>query len=338
MESPLASLESTNVERSRTAGVSSPAISTVVPIYNGRAVLDELVRRLEAVLTELTPTFEIVLVNDGSSDHSWDRIVALTRTHPSVRGINLMRNYGQHNALLAGIRAARLEVVVTLDDDLQNPPEEIPKLLDKLAEGYDVVYGDSTLRQADLWRNLAASLTRKILKQAMSEDIASHVSAFRAFRTQLRDGFADHRSAFISIDVLLSWSTTHFGAVTVRHEARQVGTSHYTLTKLLSHAIDMLTGFSTLPLRLASIVGFALTLFGIGLHVCVVGRYLVLGYSVPGFPFLASAIAMFSGAQLFALGIIGEYLARMHFRSMGRPGSVVRSRVGFPEDHPGASA
>lgn len=168
----------------------------------------------------------------------------------------------------------------------------------------------------------------------MSEDIARHVSAFRALRTQVRDGFSGYRGAFVSIDVLLSWSTTRFAAVPVRHDPRQGGTSNYTPAKLLAHAMDMLTGFSTLPLQLASIVGFLFTLFGIGVLVWVLGRYLVLGYSVPGFPFLASAIAIFSGAQLFAIGIIGEYLARIHFRSMGRPDSVVRSRVGFPADDP----
>jgi glycosyltransferase involved in cell wall biosynthesis len=316
---------------------SLPTVSVVVPVYDSERTIEVLVERIANVLATAATRYEIVLVDDGSRDGSWEVIQRVARARETVRGICLMRNYGQHNALLAGIRAAQSEVVVTLDDDLQNPPEEIPKLLGKLADGYDVVYGDSTLRQADVWRNLAASLTRKILKHAMSEDIASHVSAFRAFRTQLRDGFAGHRSAFISIDVLLSWSTTHFGAVTVRHEARTVGTSNYTVATLLSHAIDMLTGFSTFPLRLASVVGFALTLFGIGVLIWVVGRYVVLGYSVPGFPFLASAIAIFSGAQLFALGIIGEYLARMHVRSMGRPDSVVRSRVGFPEDRPGAA-
>jgi glycosyltransferase involved in cell wall biosynthesis len=315
-----------------------PTVSVVVPIYNSERTIEILVDRIANVLATAAARHEIVLVDDGSRDASWDVITRISGVRETVRGVRLMRNYGQHNALLAGIRSAELEVVVTLDDDLQNPPEEIPKLLDRLAEGYDVVYGDSTLRQSDLWRTLAATFTRRILRIAMSEDIAFHVSAFRAFRTQMRDGFAGYRSPFVSIDVLLSWSTTRFAAVSVRHDPRAVGSSNYTLAKLVMHAIDMLTGFSTLPLKLASIVGFALTLFGIGLFVWVVGRYLVLGYSVPGFPFLASTIAIFSGAQLFAIGIIGEYLARMHFRSMGRPDSVVRSRVGFPAHRSGDPA
>ena len=315
-----------------------PTVSVVVPVYDSEGTIETLVERIDRVLTSAGARYEIVLVDDGSRDRSWEVIDRLARARTTVRGVRLMRNYGQHNALLAGIRAAELDVVVTLDDDLQNPPEEIPKLLTKLAEGYDVVYGAHSLHQGGLGRHLASALTRWILKSAMAEDIARHVSAFRALRTQVRDGFSGYRSAFVSIDVLLSWSTTRFGAVTVQHDPRLIGTSKYTLAKLVVHAMDMLTGFSTLPLQFASLLGFAFTLFGIGVLAWVVGRYLVLGYSVPGFPFLASAIAIFSGAQLFAIGIIGEYLARMHFRSMGRPDSVVRSRVGFPADHPGGPA
>jgi undecaprenyl-phosphate 4-deoxy-4-formamido-L-arabinose transferase len=301
----------------------------VVPVFDSEQTLAELVDRLERVLEASTSAYEVVLVNDGSRDHSWQLIRSLATGHPAVRGIDLMRNYGQHNALLCGIRAAQYELVVTLDDDLQNPPEEIPKLLTEIAKGYDVVYGDPERRHGGPLRNVASELIRLILRSAMSVDVARHVSAFRALRTELREGFADYRSAFVSIDVLLTWSTTRFGHVRVRHDVRSIGTSSYTVGKLLRHATDMLTGFSTLPLQLASLVGFGFTLFGAAVFLWVAGRYLALGYSVPGFPFLASIIAIFAGAQLFALGIMGEYLARIHFRSMGRPDSVVRDTVGF---------
>jgi glycosyltransferase involved in cell wall biosynthesis len=236
-----------------------------------------------------------------------------------------MRNYGQHNALLCGIRAAQHDVIITIDDDLQNPPEEIPRLLAKLSEGYDVVYGTPQKEQHGLWRDLASQVTKLALQSAMGAETARHVSAFRAFRTQMRDAFAKYQSPFLSIDVLLTWGTTRFAAVPVRHEQRQIGKSNYTFRKLVTHAINMMTGFSTLPLQLASLLGFASAFLGLGVLAYVVGRYLILGYSVPGFPFLASTIAIFSGAQMFALGIIGEYLARMHFRMMERPTYAVRS-------------
>ena len=154
--------------------------------------------------------------------------------------------------------------------------------------------------------------------------MAKNVSAFRVFPTQLREAFTGYQSPFVSIDVLLTWATTRFGATTVAFQPRSSGSSNYTFGKLVRHAFDMMTGFSTLPLQLASLVGFSFTLFGLGVFIYVVGRYFLEG-SIPGFPFLASIIAIFSGAQLFALGVIGEYLARMHFRSMKRPAYVVRT-------------
>lgn len=298
-----------------------------MPVYNSQDSLADLVDRLSAVLRQVASTFELVLVNDGSRDSSWYVIRELAMRHPVVQGIDLMRNYGQHNALLAGIRAARGELVITIDDDLQHPPEEIPKLLAKLAEGYDVVYGTPQREQHGLWRDLASQITKLALQTAMGAETARKVSAFRVFRTQARDAFASYQSPYVSIDVLLTWATTKFAAVPVRHESRRVGVSNYTFRKLLTHALNMMTGFSTWPLQFASMVGFAFTALGLVALAYVVARYVIAGTSVPGFPFLASAIAIFSGAQLFALGIIGEYLARMHFRTMDKPPYTVRNHA-----------
>lgn len=304
-------------------------ISVIIPVYNSEPLLPELVSRLHPVLGSLGSDYELILVDDGSRDRSWEVIFRLAQEHSWIRGINLMRNYGQHNALLCGIRAAQYEVVVTMDDDLQHPPEEITKLLQKLTEGYDVVYGTPLKKQHGLWRNIIAQITRLPLQGIMDAEIARNATAFRAFRTYIRDAFTNYQSPFVSIDVLLSWGTTRFAAIPVRRDPRRAGASNYTIGKLASHALDMITGFSTWPLRVASLVGFGFTLFGFGVLIYVLGRYLIEGGSVPGFPFLASIIAIFSGAQLFALGIIGEYLARMHFRSMGRPYSFIRDTTGF---------
>jgi len=309
----------------------STSISAVIPVYNGAATLRGLVERLEPVLAGCAAEFECVLVNDGSADDSWGVIEELCRAHEWVRGIDLMRNSGQHNALLCGIRAARCDLIATLDDDLQNPPEELPALLALLeAEGLDVVYGTPAREQHGVLRDLASQLTKIALKSAMGVDVATKVSAFRLFRTRLREPFSGYRSPFVSIDVLLSWGTVRFGAVTVRHEPRAEGQSNYTFRKLVTHAFNMMTGFSTFPLQLASVVGFACTLLGVGLLLWVLARTLLEGGAPPGFPFLASMIALFSGAQLFALGILGEYLARMHSRTMDRPPYTV-SRELSPE-------
>jgi undecaprenyl-phosphate 4-deoxy-4-formamido-L-arabinose transferase len=279
---------------------------------------------LQRVLETAGCDYEVILVNDGSQDQTWEVIQELVATRPWLRAFDLMRNYGQHNALLCGIRKARYEFGVTMDDDLQHPPQEIPKLLARLAQGADVVYGVPETRQHGLWRNLASGATKLALQATMGVEVARNVGAFRAFRTQLRDAFADYDAPFVSIDVLLTWGTSKFGAVGVRHEPRRLGTSNYTLRMLIVHALNMMTGFSTWPLQLASLVGFVFTLFGIGTLAYVLGRTMVQGSAVPGFPFLASVIAIFSGAQLFALGIIGEYLARMHVRTMQRPAYTVR--------------
>ncbi|MFN8524720.1 MAG: glycosyltransferase family 2 protein [Chloroflexota bacterium] len=302
-------------------------ISAVIPVYNSSGTLEPLMARLERCLAALSPSFEIILVNDGSRDDSWSVITSLSERYGCLRGINLMRNYGQHNALLVGIQQARFDTTVTLDDDLQNPPEEMGKLIEKLREGYDVVYGTPARESHGLWRDLASQATKLALQSAMGAETARNVSAYRAFRTQVREGFRQYSSPDVSIDVLLTWATTKFAAIPVRQDARAVGVSNYTVRRLITHALNMTTGFSMLPLQLASVVGFAFTTFGLAILAYVVVRYFTVSQGVPGFPFLASMIAIFSGAQLFALGIIGEYLARMYFRNMGRPYAVIRQTV-----------
>lgn len=304
-------------------------ISVVIPVYNSAGSLPMLIMRVEAVFRSLGCNYELILVDDGSLDGSWTVIRDMAAKSRAVHGIALMRNYGQHNALLCGIRAAQHGLIVTMDDDLQHPPEEIPRLLDKLAEGYDVVYGTPRKEHHGLWRDLASRWTKLALHAALGADTARKVSAFRAFRAEVRDAFANFQTPFVSIDVLLTWGTTRFAAIPVEHDVRQVGVSNYTFRKLVAHALNMMTGFSTVPLRLASLVGFVFTLFGLGVLVYVVGRYLIQGGTVPGFPFLASIIAIFSGAQLFAIGIIGEYLAQLYFRMMDRPTYTVRQQTGF---------
>jgi glycosyltransferase involved in cell wall biosynthesis len=305
---------------------SSPAfISVVVPVYNSETILPSLVDRLRPVLNSVADRWELILVNDASPDGSWQVIQSLAALEPRLRGIDLMRNYGQHNAVLCGVRAAKGDVVVTIDDDLQHPPEQIPVLLERLGEGYDVVYGTPLEEQHGLLRDFASVITKLALRRVMGAATAQSVSAFRVLRTPVREAFSNYQGAHVSLDVLLTWGTGRFSAVRVRHDPRKEGRSNYTIGKLITIALNLLTGFSTLPLRIASIVGFAFTLFGMGILCYVLVRYVADGGSVPGFPFLASLTAIFSGAQLFALGIVGEYLARIYVRTMDRPAYAVRS-------------
>ncbi|MGD0209445.1 MAG: glycosyltransferase family 2 protein [Desulfomonilia bacterium] len=299
-------------------------VSVVIPVYNSSTILPDLVVRLNPVLAANYETYELILVNDGSKDESWNVICWLVSQHSWIRGINLMRNYGQHNAVLCGIRMAQFEAIVTMDDDLQHPPEEIPRLTNKLSEGYDVVYGTPIEQQHGLWRDMASIITKASLKATIGAETARMVSAFRVFRTQVRKAFEEYRGSFVSLDVLLTWGTTHFTAVQVRHDPRKRGISNYSIWKLINHAVNMMTGFSPVPLQLASIIGFLFTIFGFVILIYVVGNYFIRGGSVPGFSFLACMIAIFSGVQLLMLGIFGEYLARIHFRTMDRPSSIIR--------------
>ena len=300
-------------------------VSIVVPVYKGEMLIEPLVAQLSKTLPTFSERYEIILVNDGSPDNSWSVIQSLTNQYERVRGICMMRNYGQHNATLCGVRLARYDVTVTMDQDLQHPPEEIPLLLAKLEEGYDVVYGAPKKLPQGFLRNLMTASIKQILARVIGLPSVRNVSAFRAFRTNLRDAFANFQSPSLILDVLLSWGTTRFTSVPV--DIAQAGKTSYSFRMLVRTAMLILIGYSTLPLRFASWVGFAMTIFGLGVFVYVLFIYFLAG-SIPGFPFLASIIALFSGAQLFALGIFGEYLARMFDRSMDRPTYVIDKMVG----------
>lgn len=305
-------------------------ISVVIPVYNSQGTLPELWRRLDAVLSAEARAFEVIFVDDGSRDDSWQVVSDLARGDARVKAIRLMRNHGQHNALLCGIRAAVHPVILTLDDDLQHPPEEAPRLMAAFAQGYDVVYGTFPEERHGLLRNLASRITKKALQTVMGVAAASSVSAFRLFRADLRQAFAGYQGPLPNIDVMLSWGTTKFGAARVRHEPRRTGASGYTLGKLVVHAANMITGFTVRPLQVVSLLGFAQTLLGFVLLLFVVGRYILEGTTLQGFPFLASIICLFSGAQLFSLGILGEYFARMHLRLMDKPVYTEAERLNFP--------
>jgi glycosyltransferase involved in cell wall biosynthesis len=292
-------------------------VSVVIPVYRSEKTLDMLIERLGQALPTFSDSYEVLLVNDGSPDNTWRVIERLARAHPWVRGIDLMRNYGQHNATLCGIRAARYELIFTMDDDLQNPPEEMPKLLAKLNEGYDVVYGVARTRQQTWWRNFFSVMVKRAIGYVMGLRTVRDIGAFKVFRSHLLKAFEEFHGPDVLVDVLLSWGTTRFASVAVQEAPRMAGRSNYNLFKLIKVSLLVLTSYTTIPLRLASVLGFLFTIFGFFVLLYVLITYFTLG-SVPGFSFQASLIALFSGVQLFSLGIIGEYLSRVFERTGGR--------------------
>ncbi|HIE25579.1 MAG TPA: glycosyltransferase, partial [Anaerolineales bacterium] len=278
------------------------------------------------VLPTLKMDYEVILVNDGSADGSWRKICLLSEEFDWVVGVNMMRNYGQHNATLCGIREAKYDVIVTMDDDLQNPPAEIPKLLDGLKNGADVVYGVARRRGQVWWKSASSAIVKRAIAFVMGARNVQDIGAFRAFRTELRHSFESFTGSDVLIDVLLSWGTTKFTSVEVDETTRKIGESHYGFFKLIKVTLLVLTSFTTIPLRLASILGLLFTLIGFLVFIYILVIYFTVG-SIPGFPFLVSVITIFSGAQLFSLGIIGEYLARVFERTGGKPAYTISERV-----------
>lgn len=302
------------------------SVSVVVPVYRSSATLPALVDRIERTLG--TTPHEIVLVEDAGGDDTWLTVAKLAAQHPHIIGLRLGRNAGQHSALLAGVRAARYEHTVTIDDDLQNPPEEIPRLLEALeTSGADVVYGVPRETAQSGWRKGSGWLVRRTMKSALGVDEVVNMSSFRAFRTSLRDAFDVRLGPGVSLDALLAWGSNRFEAVEVQHDERAVGSSNYSLTRLARFAVDTLTGYTTVPLRIVSALGFTTAAFGLFLMLVFVMVPFLRGISIQGFPFLASTIILFSGIQLVTLGVIGEYLSRMHFRIMNKPEYVIAERI-----------
>lgn len=307
-------------------------LTVVIPCYRSRETLPELLTQLEAALNDLIRTgritaSEVLLVIDGSPDDTEAVARAEARNRPNVEVIVLRRNFGQHNALVAGIRAARYEFVVTMDDDLQHPPAEIVKLISAIRESdADLVYAVPEKEEHGAFRSASSRWVKRGLALAGVAN-AEIVGAFRIFRADLRDGFLASEDSQVNLDVLLSWTTNRVEKTAVHMKQRETGTSGYSFRKLVAHTLNMVTGYGTVPLRLTTWLGFIFGVFGLGLLIWVLLQYALGRTDVPGFTTLAALISLFSGAQLIALGVIGEYIGRQHFRSMRRPMYVLRTEL-----------
>lgn len=300
-------------------------ISVVIPCYRSRDTIRPLVEDLHVELPKIAEAFEVILVVDGSPDDTYAIARELELTYPgTLHAVLLRRNFGQHNALLAGVARARYPVTVTMDDDRQHRPDQLAALLAPLEDSFtDLVYGVATEEEHGFVRSFASRSVKAGLALAGVPN-ARDVSAFRAFRTDLRDGFIDVVDPFVSLDVLLSWTTTSIRAVPVVMDERAAGRSGYTLGALIRHALNMITGYGTLPLKLVTWLGWAASFFGVVLLVVVIVQRLNGSIEVAGFTSLVSLVALFSGVIMLSLGILGEYVGRLHFRSMQRPMFVVK--------------
>jgi glycosyltransferase involved in cell wall biosynthesis len=304
------------------------SLSIVIPCFRSAATLPTLVGGIAATVPG---PYEVILVVDDDRDDTWQVATACANTDPAVRALRLSRNYGQHNAIVAGVRAARHEVIVTMDDDLQHPPAEIPVLLAALTPGVDLVYGVAEQEEHRALRSFASRSVKWLLARTLGFRDARTVSAFRAFRSHLTPAFDRVAGPHASIDVTLTWATARIAAVTVQMRRREEGKSGYTLRGLLRHTGNMVLGFSTAPLRLVTFLGLAIGLFGLLLFGKLTWSYLTGVTTVAGFTTIASLIALFASAQLVALGVLGEYVGRIHTAGQGRPTYLIRDRVEEPQ-------
>lgn len=309
-------------------GQNIPMISVVVPVYRAEKTLEELHRRLVAVLSIMGFSYELIFVEDCGGDGSWSVIEQLGRQDTNLRGVKLSRNFGQHAATICGFAQSRGRWVVTLDDDLEQSPEEIPRLFVKAQEGYVLVYGVYPQRSHAAWRNLTSGLARYLFKKAIPQ-LNDVYTSFRMIDGDLAREVCRFESPFSFVDGYLSWLTNNCASVEVAHLTRAHGTSNYTLRKLLAHTINIFVTFSDLPLRLASWVGLGSFLIGMFWLCYILLMKLVGGITASGFTSLMAGIVLFGGIQLFVLGIFGEYLSRINFKTSKKPLYLVARDIGM---------
>lgn len=301
-------------------------VSVVVPVYGGHEALAELYDRLASSMLKSQLTWELILVDDRGRAESWPAIRHLTTTHPEVTGLRLSRNFGQHAATICGIEHARGAWIVTMDDDLEHPPEAISSMLEAGSEETPLIYGLFPRRTHSGVRNVSSELMRWTLKRAFP-DLNEHYSSFRAIHAPLAQQLTRFRLARPYIDGMLSWMTSSAGTVEVTHGDRQHGESAYTWRKLISHAVNIFVTFSHLPLRIASYGGAALAAVSFGYLLFVVYGYFSGSITNPGYTSLMSVILFACGIQLLILGVIGEYLGRLMGATYRKPVYLVEQKL-----------
>jgi glycosyltransferase involved in cell wall biosynthesis len=301
-------------------------VSIVVPVYNGSATVTELVERLGE---ELRPTYdlEIVLVDDGSPDNSAEVLRGLAARFDWVRPVFLSRNFSEHNAVMAGLNFASGDYVVIMDDDLQNPPSEVIKLVSKLQEGYEVVYSRYDEKKHNVFRNFGSWLNDRVATVMLDKPSDLYLCSFKAISRFVVDEVKKFDGPFPYIDGLVLRVTRNIAVVTVAHHERAVGQSNYTFLKLLRLWVNMFTSFSILPLRLASLLGLVIA----GLGLVAAGLFAIERLRNPSIPMgwasMVVSVMVLSGAQLFTLGMLGEYLGRMFLKVGGEPQFIVRETL-----------
>jgi undecaprenyl-phosphate 4-deoxy-4-formamido-L-arabinose transferase len=306
-----------------------PYLSVVIPVYNEEANLPELLDRVTATLAALGRPYEVVLVNDGSRDRSLPLLREAAARDPHLVVIDFNRNYGQHAAIFAGFEVSRGEIVVTLDADLQNPPEEIPKLVAKVEEGYDVVGSIRVHRQDTLLRRVASKIVNRMTAIATGVQLSDYGCMLRAYSRPVVKLLASSREISTFIPVLADLFAGRVTEIPVAHAERRHGESKYSLLSLFRLQFDLMTSFSVLPLRATMGIGVVMSIVSILIALVLIAGRLIWGqqWAVSGVFTLFALVFFFLGVQLFAIGLLGEYVGRIYQEVRDRPRYVIRQVI-----------
>jgi undecaprenyl-phosphate 4-deoxy-4-formamido-L-arabinose transferase len=306
-----------------------PYLSVVIPVYNEEENLPELLERLGAALEGLGRAYEIIFVNDGSADRSYPILKEAAADDPHLVVIDFNRNYGQHAAVFAGFEASRGDIIVTLDADLQNPPEEIHKLVEKMEEGYDVVGSVRQKRQDSMFRKIASRIINRVTSWVTGVQLHDYGCMLRAYRKEVVKTLCSSREISTFIPVLADLFAGRITEVPVAHAERARGESKYSFFKLIRLQFDLITSFSLLPLRATMVIGVGTAILSmLAAFVLIAGR-IIMGqeWAVSGVFTLFAFLFLFIGVLLFALGLLGEYVGRIYMEVRRRPRFVIRHVV-----------
>ena len=310
-------------------GIKSKKLSVIVPLFNSELTIEKLVIMIIEDLSSTFNKLEIVLINDGSRDNT-DKVVGqLLKKFPGhIKYIKLAKNFGEHNAVLCGLNHADGDYTVIIDDDFQNPPSEIIKLADKISDGYSVVYSYYEKKKHSIFRNLGSRFNNWVATKLLKKPKNLYLSSFKILSKDLVNKIIQYKGPFPYIDGLILQSTENIGTQLCKHEKSERGRSNYSISKLVKLWLNVFTGFSIMPLRMASLIGFIMSGFAVLLMVFFIVSYLSGGIFFkqtipPGWASLIIVVTLFGGIQLIILGIIGEYLGRLFLTANKMPQYVI---------------
>jgi polyisoprenyl-phosphate glycosyltransferase len=311
-------------------------LSIVIPVYRSAPILPPLVERIEQLLAEcgLAQAAELILVNDASPDDSWQVIRALAKAHPFVRGINLRRNFGQHNATMAGLNYSSGAIVVIMDDDFQHPPQEIINLIRAIESGADVCYTRYKGRQHALWKIAGSRFNNWVAKLLLDKPKDLYLSSFKAMRREVVLEAIKYQGPYAYIDGLILDITRSIQVIDIEHQARLEGKGNYNLRRSISLWLRMATSFSVFPLRVATVAGFSLALLSTVMILAVIVQKLLNPQMAAGWASLIATILFVGGVQTFCVGMVGEYLGRTYLNINRKPQFVVRETTWVDQPSP----